>query len=262
MDFCIYADILILSFPHMKGVFFMSIFDQRQTTAAKIKRLCMAALFCALAYASTFIFHFKVMFLTFDVKDAVVTLAGLLFGPIYSLSISLITALLEFISIGETGFWGLLMDILSTATFSTVCALIYKYKKNIKGALVALVTSIFAMTAIMLLFNIFITPIYMGVARAEVISLIPSLFLPFNLVKAVMNSAIVMILYKPTSTALKAAKVLQREVRLSESDPGSEAEKKKKHIIFSTVVTGVGLAIIALCVFIFIFFMNGKFEFV
>ncbi len=231
------------------------------SSAAKIKKLCMAALFCALAYASTFIFHFKVMFLTFDVKDALVTLAGLLFGPVYSLSISLITALLEFISMGETGFWGLLMDVLSTTTFSMVCALIYKYKKNIKGAIAGLIASVFAMTAVMLLFNIFITPIYMGVARAEVIALIPTLFLPFNVVKAVMNSAIVLILYKPISTALKAAKVLPGEIKITNTDVSNE-ENKKRQLKFSIALTAIGIAVIALCVFIFIFFMNGNFEFV
>ncbi len=182
-----------------------------------------------------------------------------MFGPVYSLSISLLTALLEFISMGETGFWGLLMDILSTATFSTVCALIYKYKKNIKGAISGLVVSIFATTAVMLLFNIFITPIYMEVARAEVIALIPSLFLPFNVVKAIMNSAIVMILYKPISTALKAAKVLPNEIRLTNTETESE-ESKKRHIKFSIAVTAVGIAVIVLCVCIFVFLMNGKIE--
>ncbi len=232
------------------------------SSAAKIKKLCMAAVFCALAFASTFIFHFKVMFLTFDVKDAIVTLAGLLFGPIYSLSISLVVSLLEFIAQGETGFWGLLMDILSTATFSTICALIYKYKKNIKGAVIGLITSVFVTTAVMLLFNIFITPIYMAVARAEVIALIPTLFLPFNLVKAIMNSAIVMILYKPISTALKAARVLPKEIAHSDDREISVDEKKKKQLIFSIIVTAAGVAVIALCVFIFVFFMNGKLEFI
>jgi riboflavin transporter FmnP len=133
--------------------------NSRQSYAVKIKKLCIAGIFCALAFATTFIFHFKFMFLSFDIKDALVTLAGLLFGPIYSLSISVVVALLEFITIGDTGFWGLLMDILSTATFSTVCALIYKYKKNIWGAMIGLISSVFAMTAVMLVFNIFITPI-------------------------------------------------------------------------------------------------------
>ena len=238
----------------------MSKSAMRQFNAAKIKKTCMAALFCALAYASTFVFHLKVMFLTFDVKDAIVTLAGLLFGPIYAISISFLTALLEFISIGETGFWGLIMDFLSTATFSTVCALIYKYKKNIKGAIIGLISSVFAMTAIMILCNIFITPIYMGTTTTEVLALIPSLLLPFNFVKAVLNSAIVMILYKPISTALKAVKVLPGEARFSDSGDISETETKRKHIIFSVVVTAVGAAVIALCIFIFVFFMNGKFE--
>lgn len=220
----------------------------------------MAALFCALAYASTFIFHFKVMFLTFDIKDAIVTLSGLLFGPIYSLSISAIVSLLEFISMGETGFWGFLMDILSTATFSTVCALIYKYKKNIKGAIVGLIASVFSMTAVMLLFNIFITPIYMGVSRAEVIALIPSLFLPFNLLKAVMNSAVIMILYKPISVALKAAKVLPKNELMKDVSAASAEDGKKKNIIFSLVVSCVSVATIVLCVLIFVFVMHGKFE--
>ena len=135
---------------------------KKQNSSQKIKMLCMAALFCALAYASTFIMHIKVGFLTFDIKDAVVTIAGLLFGPIYALVISVTVALLEFISMGETGFWGLLMDVLSTATFSVTCALIYKYKKNLWGAIAGLLASILAMTAVMVLGNIFITPILLN----------------------------------------------------------------------------------------------------
>ncbi len=247
--------------PSQKGVFFMSKFKANQSVSAKLKKLCVAALFCALAYASTFIFHFKVMFLTFDVKDAIVTLAGLLFGPLYSIFISLLVSILEFISMGETGPWGLLMDILSTATFSTICALIYKYKKNIKGAIIGLVSSVFAMTAVMLLFNIFITPIYMGVARTEVIALLPSLFLPFNLIKGIMNAAISMILYKPISKALKAARILPADIKLqAENTPSSD--QKKKNLIFSLIVTLVGVAVIALCILIFIFFMGGEFSFI
>lgn len=236
----------------MKGDFFMSNLNSRQSSATKIKKLCIAGIFCALAFASTFIFHFKVMFLSFDVKDAVVTLAGLLFGPIYSLSISVVVALLEFITMGETGFWGLLMDILSTATFSTVCALIYKYKKNIWGALTGLVSSVFAMTAVMLIFNIFITPIYMKVDRSTVIALLPTLFLPFNVVKGIMNAAIVMILYKPISRAVKASRVLGAPTE-------RRAVDKKQQTIMSLLMPGIGLVLIAVSVLVFIFVLNGSF---
>lgn len=214
----------------------------------------MAALFCALAYASTFIMHIKVGFLTFDIKDAVVTIAGLLFGPIYALVISVTVALLEFISMGETGFWGLLMDILSTATFATTCALIYKYKKNLWGAIIGLLASVFAMTAVMVVGNIFITPIYMGVPRAQVLAILPTLLLPFNFIKAILNSAIVMILYKPASTAMKAARVLPR----SSADNGNTGSKKT--IAFSLIISSVALLVGAICVVVFFVFLGGSFQ--
>ena len=229
----------------------------------KVKKLCMAALFCALAIASTYIMHIKVMFLTFDAKDAVITIAGLLFGPIYSIAISLIVSLVEFISIGDAGFWGFFMDFLSTALFSTVCALIYKYKKNIKGAVIGLVAAIFAMTAFMLLFNLFIVPIYTPNFTTEAVAkMVPTLFLPFNLTKALLNAAIVLVLYKPASIAMKAAKVLPSKA-LPQTEAATEdvKERKKKNLTFSLVVTAIGLLIAALCVVVFVVFLDGSFGF-
>ena len=225
----------------------------------KIKKLCMAALFCALAIASTYIMHIKVMFLTFDAKDAVITIAGLLFGPIYSITISLAVSLIEFITIGDTGFWGFLMDFLSTALFSTACALIYKYKKNIKGAIIGLISAIFAMTAFMLLFNLFIVPIYTpNFTTAAVAKMVPTLFLPFNLTKATLNSALVLILYKPASTAMKAARVLPTDPLSQKAEDYLTAEeRKKKNLTFSLIITAVGLLIAALCVVVFLVFLGG-----
>ena len=102
----------------------------------------------------------------------------------------------------------------------------------------------------------------MGVSRAEVIALIPSLFLPFTLLKAVMNSAVIMILYKPISVALKAAKVLPKNELMKDVSAASAEDGKKKNLIFSLVVSCVSVAIIVLCVLIFVFVMHGRFEIV
>ena len=222
----------------------------------------MAALFCALAFASMFVMRINVMFLTFDSKDAIITIAGLLFGPIYSLSISLVVSLIEFISIGDTGFWGFLMDFLSTAIFSTACALIYKYKKNIKGAIIGLVASVFTMTAFMLLFNLFIVPLYTpNFTTAAVAKMVPTLFLPFNLTKAVLNSALVLILYKPVSTAMKAAKVLPPSaINLSSVALEDSDVQIKKNLTFSLIVSATGLIVAVLCVVVFFVFLDGSFE--
>ena len=157
------------------------------------------------------------------------------------------------------------MNFLSSAVFSTVCALIYKYKKNIKGAIIGLIASIFSMTAAMLLFNLFITPIYMNVSRSVVASMIPTLFLPFNLTKGVMNSALVLVLYKPISHSLKALNILPKKapkVYDSEEEKlAAKKEAKRKNLIFSLIITGVGIITIALCFVVFLVVLHGSFSF-
>ena len=236
----------------------MSNLTRRKYSAQKLKKLVVAAVFCALAFASMFVMRINVMFLTFDAKDAVVTIAGLLLGPLYSLAISVVVPIIESLTLGDTGFWGFLMDLLSTMIFSCTCALIYKYKKNIKGAIVGLVSSVLAMTAFMILFNLFIVPLYTpGYTTAAVAKMVPTLFLPFNLTKAMLNAALVLILYKPASTALKATKVLS----LKNSSAEEAKTTTKKNLKFSLVVTAVGIAIIAVCLAVFFIALGGKISF-
>lgn len=237
----------------------MSTSAARNISAQKIKKLVVAAMFSALAFASMFVVRINVLFLTCDLKDAVVTIAGLLFGPLYSLVIALVVSLLEFISIGDTGFWGFLMDFLSTAAFSCTCALIYRYKKNLKGAVVGLVSAVLTMTAFMLLFNLFIVPLYTpDYTTAKVAAMVPKFFLPFNLTKGFLNAALVLVLYKPVSSAMKAARVLPRP----DMENGVEASKKKKGVMFSLMVSAAGIVVVALCLFMFFVVLDGSFSLV
>ena len=242
--------------PHKKGDFFMSTQNQRHNgTAVKIKKIVVYALFCALAYVAMLVTSWiKVGFLTFDAKDTVITIAGLLFGPICSLIISFAVAFIELITVGDTGFWGFLMNFLSTAAFSCSCALIYKYKKNIKGAAIGLGVSVVSMTAMMLLLNLLITPIYTGQSVGVIADMIPTLFLPFNFAKAVMNAALVLVLYKPVSRALKAARII------SSTDTAATNEKRKGWVT-NLVVLGIGAAFIAVSLVIFIVVLGGSFTF-
>ena len=222
----------------------------------KIKKLCMVALFCALAYATMFVFRIKVSFLTFDAKDAIITLAGLLFGPLASLVISFTVALIEMISVSDTQFWGFLMNFLSSAAFSCTAALIYKFKRSIKGAIIGLVASVFVTTAVMMLLNLIITPIYMDTTSSVVASMIPTLLFPFNLTKSVLNMAIVLILYKPVSRAMKVAKVLPSAEQGIAT--GAVVKDKKKSLTTSLVVLGIGLALVAISVTVFILVLGGS----
>ena len=236
----------------------MSNIRSRAESVQKIKKLVVLAVFCALAYVAMIVTAWiKVMFLTFDAKDTVITVAGLLFGPVASLVISFTVAFIEFITVGDTGVYGFIMNFLSSAVFSVTCAMIYKYKKNMKGAVIGLVSASLAMTAFMLLFNLFITPLYMGVAVGEVAKMIPTLFLPFNLTKGILNAALVLVIYKPVSTALKSAKLLPRNSLDVPDDGLTAGERRKKNLLFSLVVTFIGLAVAAICVTVFFVFLGA-----
>lgn len=196
------------------------------------KRLVGMAMFAALAYGITFVFRIPVEFLTFDAKDAVLTIAAFIYGPIAALVMSLIPALIEFITISSTGFWGFLMNFASSACFSFTASVIYKYRRSFNGAIIGLYASVLATTALMMVMNILVTPIYMKVSREVVLDLLPTLLLPFNFAKALMNAAIAMLIYKPVSIAMKRAKLIQ----------GKMDVKFNKQSVIMLIIGGVTLA--------------------
>ncbi len=174
-----------------------------------IRKLTMIALFTALGFICTAMFHFiQVQFLTLDFKDVFIALAGFVYGPAAALFTAFADAVLEFVTISDTGIWGALMNFASSAAFAVTASLIYKYNRTFIGAVVGLVSSVFAMTAVMMLMNLLITPIYMHVTVSQVKGMIMPLLLPFNLLKALLNASMTFILYKPLTQALKAMRVM------------------------------------------------------
>jgi riboflavin transporter FmnP len=186
-------------------------FNRRKTT--DVKRLVGMAMFASLAIILGFATSsVKVAHLTFDAKDAVITLSAFVYGPVSAVAISFIVAFIEsvFITFTHTFWHGLLMDFVSSAVFSLTATLIYKKKRSFNGAIIGFAFSTVITTAAMLGLNILITPLYMkqlGVpmSAGDVIAMIPKLLLPFNFAKALMNSAIAMVLYKPVSQAMRKA---------------------------------------------------------
>ena len=66
----------------------------RLSSSNKLRRIALIAVFGALAYALMLVVHFKVSFLTLDLKDTVIALAGLYFGPGAALLLSVLVPLL------------------------------------------------------------------------------------------------------------------------------------------------------------------------
>ena len=214
-----------------------------------LRRLATTAMLSALAYAATLLFHFEVMFLTLDLKDAIIAIASLLYGPLYGVGSALLVALIEFISISDTGVYGLIMNILSSGVFAFTVGAVYKARRRFSGAIAAAGAATLAVTAVMLLANLFITPFYMGVERSDVVALLPTLLLPFNLTKGILNAALMLLLYKPVITALRRARLV----------PKSSGEYR---FGLKSVLLIVGSVVVAIAAVLFILlYLDGSIAF-
>lgn len=175
-----------------------------------VKKLVLLAVFTALAYTAVSLIRIPaVAFLKYEPKDVIIVISGLILGPLASLTVSLVTAMIEMFTISETGIIGCVMNLLSSACYACTAALVYKHKRTLAGAVCGLVLGSVAMVCAMLLWNWLITPLYMGVEREAVVGMLIPVFLPFNAVKALLNSALVLCLYKPLITALRKTHLVQ-----------------------------------------------------
>ena len=178
----------------------------------KTKKIAMLGVLAALAYLSVVLINIPVVsvdFLKYEPKDVIITLGGFMFGPVSAALLSVVVSFLEMVTISSTGIIGCVMNILSTWGFACVATLIYKRVHTLKGAIIGLAAGCLTATALMLLWNYLITPLYMGLAREAVVEMLLPIFLPYNLLKCAMNAALTMLIYKPLVTALRRANLLE-----------------------------------------------------
>ena len=213
-------------------------------------------IFSALAAVVSFLTSFlKIGFLSIDVGDVVIVIASFIYGPIAGVAVSLISAAASFLYSG-TRFWGFLMDFLSSAAFVFVASFIYSRKRDFKSAIIGIGVSVVTTTAIMMPLNRFITPLFLKTfmgndlqaATDYVISLLPTLLLPFNFAKTLLNGAAALLIYKPLVRAMRAAKLAPP----SKSEPREKATAPSHRPGVMSIVVGVIAVAVAITVFVLI----------
>ncbi|MED9970835.1 MAG: ECF transporter S component [Ruminococcus sp.] len=216
------------------------------TKSSNIKNLATMAILVALAVAADIFLRIPGIggFLTYEPKDVVLTIGAFIFGPVAGLIMSLVVCFVEMITVSSTGPIGLLMNFLSSGIFVGVASVIYYRKKTMSRAIIGLISAVIAMTAMMLLWNYIVTPLYMGVTREQVLAMFIPLLIPFNLLKASLNAALVLLLYKGVVTALrKSGLVPKRET----SDGGN----KVTNTILVVIISAVAVITLLLVMLIF-----------
>ncbi|MBP3520295.1 MAG: ECF transporter S component [Oscillospiraceae bacterium] len=182
------------------------------------KTLAAMAMITALAYAVMAVCKIipKVGgFLSLDAIDAVIGIGGFLFGPAAAVMMIIVEAFLEAITLSTTGWYGFVMNVLSTVLL--ICPAVYLYRRRGKtsGAAIGLAVGVVCRLVGMILFNYLITPMYFGMPRSAVVDLMPMICV-FNLVKGTLNAALLMILYPPVSATLRRMGLVAPSARKQE----------------------------------------------
>ena len=176
------------------------------------RQLATMGMMVALAYVVTVLTRFPLMsaapFLKYDPKDVVLLIGAFLYGPISGVAMSSTVCILEMITISEDPLNGFVMNFVASAAFILPAATLYHRRRTMRGAIVGLALSVVSMTAVMLLWNYIVTPIYMQTERSAVVGMLLPIILPFNLIKSVLNAALVLVLYQPITNILRRTHLL------------------------------------------------------
>lgn len=177
------------------------------TNAWGTRELVTMALLCAIGVLLSFVevpLLPSVPFLKFDPSLVPAMVCGFAFGPAGGLAVGVVGAIIHGILFAD--FTGCIMNILVVFGFVLPAAIAYKKSRTYKAAVTGLCVSILGATVMAIIGNLLLTPTYMGVPLQTVIDMIIPVFLPFNLIKAVINSVLTLAVYKAISNLITPKK--------------------------------------------------------
>ena len=190
------------------------------TSSYRLRMLTTTAMMGAMA-GLLMLFEFPLGFIApsfykIDLSEIPVLIGTFAFGPIQGIVIELIKILIKLVIKGtSTGFVGELANFIIGIAMVVPAGIIYKYKKTKKSAVTGMILSTVVMAVVGVFLNAYVMiPMYSAFMPVEQIieagkAIIPwvndtltfCLFcvLPFNLIKGMIVSVVVTLIYKPLS---------------------------------------------------------------
>lgn len=170
----------------------------------KTQKLVLLAVLTAISIVLLYIpflrFPLLVSYLEYDAMDIPILIGGFLLGPAAGMAITFVSALIQGITVSAgSGIYGILMHFIATSAFVLTASMIYRNKKTAGFLIIGLVCGTLAMTAIMIPANLIVTPLFLGMPVSAVAELILPVIIPFNLLKAGINSIVTLLIFLPLS---------------------------------------------------------------
>lgn len=173
----------------------------------KTRKLTVMAMLVAISVVLVYLIHFPLFpaasFLEYDPADIPILIGAFAYGPLAGILLTVVAAVIQGVTVSAgSGVYGIIMHIIATSVLVLVAAGIYKVRHTKVGAVIGLIFGTAAMGVVMMIANHFITPAFMGVPVAVVDAMLVPVILPFNLLKAGINSVVTFLVYKVVSRHL------------------------------------------------------------
>lgn len=189
---------------------------QNANTRSRIIRMAQIGMLAAVAILLAAFFQFPIIpsapFLKYDMADVPVIIGTLLFGTIPGLIILFIASSIQSFLFGGSGWVGLLMHFVASGALVILAGQFYKWHHKFKDAIIGMVLGTIAMTAIMIPMNYIFTVNFFGTPKAVVDAIMLPGIIPFNLIKAGLNSIIAGIVFKALTPFFSRSKEIIRPV--------------------------------------------------
>ena len=175
----------------------------REGEVRKTVKIATMAVLAALSIVLMVLVRFPIIpaapYLIYEPADVPILIGTFMFGPVAGIAITTVVSAIQATLLSTDGLVGFVMHMAATGAFAVTAGLIYKRLHHRRGAAVALTAGTVAMTLVMIPVNLIIQPKFYGVPYDAVVKLIVPALIPFNIVKAGINSAVTMFVYKTVS---------------------------------------------------------------
>lgn len=180
----------------------------QSTTSQSTRKLTQMAMLAAISVVLVYFIHFPIFpaapFLEYDPADIPLIIGAFLYGPMGGFLLTAIVCVIQGLTVSaNSGIVGIFMHLAATGSYVLLAGFIYKRNKNKKTAVLAMLAGVIVMTTTMIVWNLIVTPIYMGVPMQAVVDMLLPIILPFNLIKATVNSFLAFLVYKPIARYIR-----------------------------------------------------------
>ncbi|HEX2986383.1 MAG TPA: ECF transporter S component [Caproiciproducens sp.] len=135
-------------------------------------------------------------FLEYDMADIPILIAAFLFGTGPALAILFVDSVIQAFLFGGNGWVGLIMHFVASGLLVGLVSVFYHRRHKLSDTIIGMVLGTLAMTAAMIPMNYIFTVHFFGTPKAAVDALMLPGIIPFNLIKAGLNSIISGIVFK------------------------------------------------------------------